>query len=44
MDAFTKPFLDLVGSDVSLDAKTKILIGGQCRPVNIARVSCFILT
>ena len=37
MDAFTKPFLDLVCSDVSLDEETKILIGSHCRPVKIAK-------
>jgi len=37
MHAFSKPFVDLVSSDVLLDEETKILINGNCRPVKIAK-------
>ena len=37
MHAFSKPFVDLVSSDVLLDEETKILINDNCRPVKIAK-------
>ena len=37
MHAFSKPFVDLVSSDVLLDEETKILINDNCRPVKMAK-------
>lgn len=37
MHEFSKPFLDIVSNDVSLDDETKVLINTNCRPVTIAK-------